>query len=32
MVGRCVEIPYKSKIVKAATIFFNETVQTFKMI
>ena len=32
MVGRYNEIPYENKIVKAATIFINKTVQAFKMI
>ena len=32
MVGTYVEIPYKNKFVKAATMFVNKTVQAFKMI
>ena len=32
MVGRYVEIPYKNKIVKVATMFVNKTIQAFKMI
>ena len=32
MVGRYVEMPYKNKVVKAATMFVNKTAQVFKMI
>ena len=32
MFDRCVEIPYKNKIVKIATMFGNKTVQAFKVI
>ena len=32
MVGVYVDIPYKNKIVKAATMFANKTVKAFEMI
>ena len=32
MIDSYVEIPYKNKIIKAATMFVNKRVQAFKMI